>query len=69
MNLVYGTTLPCMTVDGYHGGVYEYFHDSELLQKCQFTSDDWTYVVIVSSTLLYITLLKPPHCDVCSFVM
>lgn len=40
MSLVYGTTLPCMTVEGYHGSVHEYFHDSELSQKCQFMSDD-----------------------------
>ena len=40
MHFVCGITLPCMTVEGYHGNVYEYFHDSELSQKCQFTSDD-----------------------------
>jgi len=39
-HLVYGTILPCMTVEGYHGSLYEYFHDSELSKRCQFTSDD-----------------------------
>ena len=30
MHLMCGTTLPCMTVEGYHGSVYKYFHDNEL---------------------------------------
>jgi hypothetical protein len=33
MHLMYGATLPCITVEGYHGSVYEYFHDSELSQN------------------------------------
>jgi hypothetical protein len=50
MDLMYGTTLPCMAVEGCHGSVYEYFHDSELSQKYQFTPEDWTHAVIVSFT-------------------
>jgi hypothetical protein len=40
MQLMYVATLPCMTDAGYHGSVYEYFHDSELSQKCQFMSEN-----------------------------
>jgi hypothetical protein len=46
MDLMYGTSS-CMEVEGYHRSVCEYFYDSELSQKYQFTSEDGTYEVTV----------------------
>ena len=40
MDLSYETSLPCMTLKGYNGNVYEYLYAKESSQEYQFTTKD-----------------------------